>query len=161
MATVNEYPLERVKIVKRWILSMISWTVLLAVLAGLWVFFTSVTINDALLPVAVVWVVLAVWQVWFENEYYKTYFYDLQANQMIIKKGVITTRETTLPYSKIQDVYVDQDILDRIFGIWDVHVSTPTFTSGVAAHIDGVNPKNATALREEILSQIHGKKRRK
>ncbi len=79
---------------------------------------------------------------------------------MVIRKGVITSRETTLPYTKIQDVYMDQDLLDRIFGLWDVHVSTPTVTSGVEAHLDGVNRKNAVALRDAILKQMHGKKGR-
>ena len=63
-------------------------------------------------------------------------------------------RETILNYDKIQDVYMDQDLLDRIFSLWDVHVSTATVMSGAEAHIDGVNHDNALAIRELILSKI-------
>ena len=49
---------------------------------------------------------------------------------------------------------MDQDILDRIFGLWDVHVSTATNMSGAEAHIDGVKHDNANAIKELILAKI-------
>ena len=67
-------------------------------------------------------------------------------------------RETILNYDKIQDVYMDQDILDRVFGLHDVHVSTATAMSGYEAHIDGVNQNNALAIKEQILEKIRSKK---
>lgn len=68
-------------------------------------------------------------------------------------------RETILPYEKLQDVYVDQDVFDRIFRLYDVHVSTATFMSGFEAHIDGVNKENAEAIREIILENIRKNKK--
>lgn len=159
MPTIEKYPLERVKIVKKWIVSMISWIVLIAALLfGLSLAIQLDVFSIMWIPLVLL-VILAVWQAWYENEYYNRYFYDFQPKVMVIRKGVITTRETTLPYTKIQDVYMDQDILDRVFNIWDVHVSTPTFTSGVEAHIDGVNRENALVLRDSILKQMHSKKK--
>ena len=73
------------------------------------------------------------YQLW----YYNVYFYDLTPDYIVIKKGPITPHEITIPYERIQDVYVDQDILDRIFGLYDVHLSSATVSSGEAAHIDG------------------------
>ena len=52
---------------------------------------------------------------------------------------------------------MDQDLLDRLFGLWDVHVSTATFMSGWEAHIDGVKHDNAMEIREIILSKIRKK----
>ena len=86
--------------------------------------------------------------------YYKKYFYDARPDFLQIRKGWILTIEVILDYSKIQDVYMDQDIFDRMFGLWDVHVSTATATSGIEAHIDGVNKENALAIREIILGHI-------
>ena len=60
----------------------------------------------------------------------------------------------------MQDVYVDQDIFDRMFGLWDVHVSTATMMSGMEAHIDGVKRENAMKLREMLLQKIRSKKAR-
>lgn len=73
---------------------------------------------------------------------------------LVIKKGPITPKEITIPWERIQDVYVDQDIFDRIFGLYDVHLSTATFTSGMQAHIDGVEKEAADGLREELLEKI-------
>jgi membrane protein YdbS with pleckstrin-like domain len=55
----------------------------------------------------------------------------------------------------LQDVYVDQDILDRIFSLYDVHVSSATIISGNLSHIDGLNKENAQAIKNLILSGIH------
>ena len=58
-------------------------------------------------------------------------------------------------YGKIQDVYVDQDLLDRILGIYDVHISSATYSSGIEAHIDGVDKVGAEGLKnlKESLEQ--------
>lgn len=96
----------------------------------------------------------------YQREYYKKYFYDIREDFLIIKKGVITPTETILPYDKLQDVYVDQDIFDRFFSLYDVHVSTATVMSGIQAHIDGVNKENGQLFRKIILENIqsHQKK---
>ena len=38
----------------------------------------------------------------FQCFYYRYYFYDLRGDEIVIKKGVISRNEITLPYSKIQ-----------------------------------------------------------
>lgn len=94
----------------------------------------------------------------YELWYMKSYQYDLTEDYVIIKKGPIAPQEITIPYDRIQDVYLDQDLLDRLFGLYDVHISTATVTSGVRAHIDGVDRKAALGLREIILKKIKEKK---
>lgn len=102
--------------------------------------------------------ILSVFLYAYERWYYKTYQYDLTEDYVIIKKGPIAPQEITIPYDRIQDVYLDQDLLDRLFGLYDVHISTATVTSGVRAHIDGVDRKAALGLREIILKKIKEKK---
>lgn len=63
-------------------------------------------------------------------------------------------REISIPYERVQDVYVDQDLWDRIFHLYDVHLSTATWTSGMEAHIDGVESDAANGLREVLLKTI-------
>lgn len=91
---------------------------------------------------------------YYQKWYYATYFYELTSDYIQIKKGPITPKEVTIPYERIQDVYVDQDLLDRVFGIYDVHLSSATFSSGVAAHIDGVEKEAADGLRNILLQTI-------
>lgn len=80
----------------------------------------------------------------------------MQGKTLVIAKGVFSRNEVTLPMNRIQDVYVDQDILDRIFGLYDVHVSSATAASGFLSHIDGVNKANSEALKELLLDAVHG-----
>ena len=87
--------------------------------------------------------------------YFVTYFYDVDENNFVIRKGVFTKREITLPFSKITDVYVDQDISDVMLGLYDVHISTPTIESGRFAHVDGLNRAGSTKLRKLILDAVN------
>jgi hypothetical protein len=50
---------------------------------------------------------------------------------------------------------VDQDLFDVFFGLYDVHISTATATSGTRAHIDGIEKASAEEIRKLILSKIH------
>jgi membrane protein YdbS with pleckstrin-like domain len=108
----------------------------------------------------VFWLAWAVWQWVYENKYFDAYFYDAREDVLVIRKGWITPRETNLPYEKLQDVYMDQDIFDRFFRLWDVHVSTATTMSGMEAHVDGVNEENAEAIRKLLLAKIKSKRGR-
>ncbi len=99
--------------------------------------------------------VLLLWKTAYQILYFVTYFYDMDDKNVIIRKGVLAKREITLPFSKITDVYVDQDLLDVFFALYDVHISTPTEQSGKFAHIDGVNKRSAMKLRGLILERIH------
>lgn len=91
----------------------------------------------------------------YVSAYIKRYYYD-SSDFITIKKGVFAPGEIHVQYPKIQDVYVDQDILDRILGIYDVHIASATFASGIEAHIDGVSPQTAEALKNYILGKIQG-----
>jgi len=91
----------------------------------------------------------------YQYLYYLTYFYDANDQILVIRKGVIAKTEINVPFKRITDVYVDQDIPDVLLGIYDVHISTPTQESGNFAHIDGVNREGAYRLRAMILERIH------
>jgi membrane protein YdbS with pleckstrin-like domain len=101
-------------------------------------------------------ILMYIYQVW----YFQVYFYDLTDDFIIIRKRVITPREITIPYERVQDVYVDQDLFDRIFGLYDVHLSSATISSGMEAHIDGVEKAAADGLRKIILEKVSEKIKR-
>jgi membrane protein YdbS with pleckstrin-like domain len=93
----------------------------------------------------------------YQQGYMKSYYYSLENNFVVIRKGVFCPQEITIPYERVQDVYVDQDILDRMFGLYDVHLSSATVSSGIQAHIDGVERTAADGLRDALLQKIQGK----
>ncbi len=100
---------------------------------------------------------IAVLTYFYQRWYFSVYFYDILEDYIVIKKGPIAPREITIPWERIQDVYVDQDVFDRMFGLYDVHLSTATITSGMQAHIDGVEQQAADGLREALLGKIRSR----
>ena len=158
MATIDHYPLQPSKVVKKTISAVIVWAIVFLVILIPAHIYLWTTLSSLLVILDILALLVIVVQPLYQYLYYKDYFYDVAKDFLTIKKGVLTPRETILNYDKIQDVYVDQDILDRLFGLYDVHVSTATALSLAAAHIDGVNHDNATTIRELILSKIRKKK---
>lgn len=159
--TREQFPLSTRKILKKTIESLIAYIVLLLIIWGAAnLAFNSVgkeflkwsgTVNlGFLVTLLVIILVTYLYQRW----YFAVYFYDLTPDFIQIKKGPITPREITLPYERIQDVYVDQDLLDRILGLYDVHLSSATAASGMEAHIDGVEKPAAEGLRAALLQTV-------
>lgn len=78
-------------------------------------------------------------------------------NYIVIQKDFITPRQITVPYARIQDICVDQDLLDRIFGLYDVHLSSAAESFEIEAHIDGVQREIAVELKRLILEKVTAK----
>ncbi len=93
---------------------------------------------------------------WYLRVYIRRYYYDGEEHFITIKKGVFAPTEIHVQWLKIQDVYVDQDILDRILGIYDVHIASATASSGIEAHIDGVDHAAAEGLKKFLLNKVSG-----
>lgn len=166
VATLRDtIPLQKVKIIKK----SIKGTIVVVLVCGfmsifmLWFLFGEAEgapeivqkVGKYLAIVFYVFVAtLLCWYPIYQYLYFKRYFYDMDEKNILIRKGVLAQKEITLPFSRITDVYVDQDILDVVFGIYDVHISTPTEQSGLFAHIDGVNKEGSQKLPQMILDRI-------
>jgi membrane protein YdbS with pleckstrin-like domain len=153
----SQFPLSPKKFWKK-IIEKVLVAVLIAVALAIPIFImyieSSNPIPFALVTGAVVVIlVLAIYAI-YVHYYIKTYYYADDGNFITIKKGVFAPAEIHVQYLKIQDVYVDQDILDRIMGLYDVHISSATYTSGIEAHIDGVEKMAADGLKELLLGKI-------
>jgi putative membrane protein len=89
----------------------------------------------------------------YEYLYYRLYFYSFGEDRGEVKKGVFSLATGHVRYDRLQNVYVDQDFLDRIFGLYDVHYETAGETSGFYSHVDGLNKVNA----DKLVSFLNGK----
>lgn len=159
--TREQFPLSYKKIMKKTIASTIAITILLLVIWGFLAIMLGSIGQDA-----IGWLGTATFGIFgflfvvilltylYQRWYFAVYFYDLTPDFIQIKKGPITPREITIPYERIQDIYVDQDLLDRIFGLYDVHLSSATVSSGMEAHIDGVEKQGAEGLRAILLETV-------
>ena len=171
MSTLRErIPLRRRKILKKSLLKIVITSVVAAIITLGLVLLLDYLVNNVgsgareLLEdkgdgILIAWFVLIGILIctspFYQYLYFRKYFYDVDEQNLIIRKGVIATREITLSFKKITDVYVDQDIFDWIFGLYDVHISTPTAESGKFAHIDGVDKAGAQEIKKLILEHLN------
>lgn len=164
---LGRFPLARKKKLWKKLASIAIPVALLSAVFGmilrvLWTLFVSKVVDPSMpyeivmgvLYGLVLFVIMQTIYYWYVHFYIKTYFYDSDKDFITIKKGVFTPTEIHIQYQKIQDVYVDQDLLDRIFGLYDVHVSSATYTSGIEAHIDGLDKVAAEGLKQFLLDIV-------
>jgi len=78
------------------------------------------------------------------------YSYGIEAGHLVISKGIVLKRRGSFPLSRITDVYLDRTFADFLFGLYTLHISTPTMTSGHFARIDGLSLKSALRMQEVL-----------
>lgn len=160
MSTCQNWPLEPQKVTKKTIATIIS---LVSALALSLFFFSSFFVSAFGLNVTLGMLFLflgagAIAIYLYESAYIRRYYYNLEKDYLVIKKGVFTYGETTLPFGRIQDVYVDQDILDQIFGLYDLHIATASGQSSLTAHIDGLSYDGSETIKKELLKGMRKKR---
>lgn len=104
----------------------------------------------------IIHLIITIFRAWYLKVYIRTYYYAGEEHFITIKKGVFAPTEIHVQWQKIQDVYVDQDILDRIMGLYDVHIASATAASGIEAHIDGIEKEAADGLKKFLLEKVSG-----
>jgi putative membrane protein len=147
----NNLPLSYLKVVKKtlaqvwpmliWIL-IIGVAVVLPILASAEIPDFSFSMLTLLFFMVVIFAVIFGYQ----HLYYKTYKYIFNEEDAEIGKGVITRATGHVVYGKLQNIYIDQDLLDRIMGLYDVHYETAGERSTFYSHVDGLNKENADKL---------------
>lgn len=174
--TREQFPLSTKKVLKKTLASLLIWFIILVIFCAIFLIFIipfsnqffnvyrfkygtsyinpSSFINIAIFISMALFLLTTVITYLYQKWYYDVYFYDLNSDYIVIKKGPITPREITIPYERIQDIYVDQDLFDRFFGLYDVHLSSATISSGMEAHIDGVEKPAADGLRALLLQTV-------
>lgn len=161
--TKEQFPLSHKKVIKKTIGASIVWMTLIGIMyIGCLITFAIYSLGPIVLlfttfVAGLVTIIIVTLNYLYQKWYFDTYYYDLQQDYIVIRKDPITPREITIPYERIQDVYVDQDLFDRLFGLFDVHLSSATISSGMEAHIDGLEKPTADGLRAALL-QIVGQR---
>ncbi len=164
-ATSKTLRLSRKKIIKKTLAGTVFLVATYIVALAVYLFYPDiisqtlspvVVINSTIVIVLITFVIFlaVVLNVLYHYVYYKAYYYNLREDVLVIRKGIVVPDEISIPYNRIQDIYVDRDVLDLIFGLYDVHVSSATTESGKDAHVDGVNYANAVKLKDMILEKV-------
>lgn len=168
----TQYPLSSKRTLVRTVSSFIrTMFPLVLVFIFFYVFFTSPwasssNINETIPPISTSNIVLSIYlgisllilfvQFFYQKAHLSTFYYDLTSQNIVVRKGPISPGEITIAYERVQDVYVKQGLLDRMFGLYNVYISSAT---GNLAYIDGLERASADGVRNKILEQISlGKK---
>ncbi|MFC2163312.1 PH domain-containing protein [Candidatus Altiarchaeota archaeon] len=150
---VDKYPLQKEKILKRTIWTLVPLSLVFTALALLMASTGWTPAGITYLHVAWILFVAHVFNYFYNTLYLRNYYYDLEDDELVIGKGVVSTWRNSLPAHKIQDVYLNQDAFDRIFGLYDLHFTTASIASG-EAHIDGLTRSDAIKLRSMLIGWI-------
>ena len=156
------YPIRRIRILRAVLGKLLGLIITAALLLAI-VAWKSGGTNDTTADIAdvafsslvvAVFAILILIDATYEAIYISKFKYFCDETSITIRKGVLSMHEITLPFSRITDLYVDQSFMDTFFGLYDLHFSTPTSSSGSAAHIEGLSKEHCYALRSIVLGAI-------
>lgn len=90
--------------------------------------------------------------IWLELEY-RNFTYEMDEHEIIIRNGVITRRNTGIPYAAIREVKSVRNLLERIIGLATVKIET-SGTSNVATEIYLPGIPNKGELVQQIMEKV-------
>ncbi len=90
----------------------------------------------AAFPIIALGIIINMWRYWRIQ-------YKLEDDVLRFNRGIISVKELSIPYTKIEDVDLDQSVLGRIFGVARLSIIT-----------SGREEKGATSETEMIFNMI-------
>ncbi len=101
---------------------------------------------------------------------WKNFHFSLDNQFLNLSQGVLSKQNRQIPYGVIQDVFVEQDLFDRIFGLASLRIEnaaqagmmpvTPRHGEmlgfkGSLVSIPGLSKESAEKLKDTILQKMH------
>lgn len=145
--------------------SGVAWTPVSTRLAGARLTVTGLVLGPVLVVLAVVaaltsaWVwafpaavaILVAWIAWVVPRQVGATAYAERADDLLIRRGIVFRSMVVVPYGRMQYVDVTAGPLARRFGIASVQLHTAS--PGTDASIDGLPPREAARLRDQLASR--------
>jgi len=89
-----------------------------------------------------------VFYAWIEIVY-RNFTYQLNENELIVRKGVFTHKSDTIPFSNIQDITSERSLSEQLLGIATLRIET----SG-SSHLISETELPGIANKEEVIGAI-------
>lgn len=87
---------------------------------------------------------------------WRKFTYEIGANEVHIKSGIIARNNRSIPYERIQDVNIEQKLLARIFGLATLKLETGSAGNGDDGELNAVKLARAEELRDMIRARKRG-----
>ena len=105
-----------------------------------------------LIPVAAVaWLVGLAWGWWLIGRRVRSIGYAERADDLLVTSGIMYRRLVIVPYGRMQLVDITAGPLERWLGVATVQLHTAS--AGSDAHIPGLPPEEAGALRDRLAAR--------
>ena len=86
----------------------------------------------------------------------RSYFhYSLEQHFMVLHQGIISKQNRNVPYGRIQEVFVNQDLFDRMFGLASLTIED--FSDGGISAMDASGNVGGGKSRHEALGFVGNK----
>lgn len=85
--------------------------------------------------------------------------YTITNEDIRVREGVLTRRLTIVPYRRVTNISLYQNVINRLFGLVDVLIDTAggDLTEVIFYRINGEDARRAAAILRDILDE-HGEK---
>lgn len=85
---------------------------------------------------------------------YETLRYRFEKEGVSMRWGILFRREISLNYSRIQDIHLSSNVLERWLGLGKVQVQTASGSAGAEMTIEGL--ENFKEIRDYLYSKMRG-----
>jgi membrane protein YdbS with pleckstrin-like domain len=122
----------------------------LLLLVSLWIFFGEHFF--AIFWIPLILFLLTIFFAVFNYFYLKVLYYHLENSYILIKRYAIIPKEIVIEYVNIKDVVISQDILDKLFGLYQVKFNSNLMSPSARkmAYIEGLDQVEAHELKVVI-----------
>lgn len=83
---------------------------------------------------------------------YFRYFYHLEEDQLVIQKGVFNQSRVKLPFERIQNINIEQNVLHRLLNVVSLRIDSAGSTGSEVA-IEALDREKAESIRQYVLAQ--------
>ena len=86
---------------------------------------------------------------------YHFYHYQIKSEGFYKERGIIAKKYVTIPYDRIQNIDIHQNVIARLLGLYSIKIQTAG-NSGVSVAegiLPGVNKEEAERLKSELLKR--------
>lgn len=85
---------------------------------------------------------------------YLSFSYAVHQDHLLIRSGIITKTNRTIPLSKIQNINMTRTVIHRVFGLVDLKIETAAGAEAEAS-ISTLSVAEADALKAELTRGVH------
>jgi len=89
--------------------------------------------------------------------YCRTIHYALDERELVVRKGLLTKTEKSVPYDKVTNVELKRGIWDRLLGMGTLQVHTAGYSQQTSAEatLDGL--EDWEGIRRQVMERVHAR----